>query len=74
MWLVTDREARANPIDIDYICGPELVHSATASVWREPTDDEYTFGRHSYSVVGYDGPVSILGERPLYRIRLKRTF
>ncbi|HEX3288864.1 MAG TPA: hypothetical protein VHT50_30395 [Mycobacterium sp.] len=69
---MTDNEARANPIDVEYLCGVELVHSARVPMWREPSEDEYTFGPSTYSVVGYDGPISVFGERILYRIRLER--
>jgi hypothetical protein len=45
-------------------CNVEIAYSAN-SVSREPTDDEYTFGASTYSFIGYDRPISSVGERTL---------
>ena len=39
-FVMTDDEARTNPIDVEYVCGIELVHSARVPISREPSSGE----------------------------------
>ena len=68
---MTDHEAPAHPITVEYLNGIEIIETIEVPVWDLPPADVVTFRDTTYNVVSQTGPIRIEGGTTLYRVHVR---